>query len=112
MLLAIRLHHLRIQKGLFVSELAEQSGLSASYISQIEKGQAIPSCQALDRLAEALDVPLYRLFYDDDPPPTPWLTPRPTLDELMAPRFGPKFETGVSIENRVRAVGHDVRRAH
>jgi len=54
-----------------------------SYISRVERGHTVPSIETLERLAAALGVPLYQLFYEgEDPPPTPHLTYRPTLEEL------------------------------
>lgn len=43
----------------------------------------MPSIETLERFADALDVPLYRLFYtSEDAPSTPHLTPRRSLEEL------------------------------
>jgi transcriptional regulator with XRE-family HTH domain len=39
------------------------TGLLRGYISRVENGRTVPSLETLERLAAALDVPLYQLFY-------------------------------------------------
>jgi transcriptional regulator with XRE-family HTH domain len=79
-----RIRELRIQNSLSRSELAGKARLKAGYISRLEDGHEIPDCGTLQVLAGALSVPLYRLFcVSEEPLPTPRLTPRPTLDELV-----------------------------
>lgn len=63
-----RLHRLRSERGLSLRELAEQSGLTASFISQVERGRASPSIASLARLAEAFGVGVGHLF--EPAPPT------------------------------------------
>ena len=43
-------------EGLSQTDLAEKAGLSRTYIAQVENGYTSPSFDAVDRLAEALDV--------------------------------------------------------
>lgn len=79
-----RIRELRIQHSLSRSELAGKAGLKAGYISRLENGHEIPDCDTLRVLAGALSVPLYRLFSSgEESLPTPRLTPRPSLDELV-----------------------------
>jgi transcriptional regulator with XRE-family HTH domain len=52
------LRNRRIQSGLSLRDLARASGLSAGYISQIERRIVVPSEDALRRLAEALGTSL------------------------------------------------------
>src|SRR6516165_5377161 len=83
MLIGERLRQLREQKGFSQGDIENASGLVRSYISRVEHGHTVPSLETLERFAAALDVPLYRLFYTgEDPPPTPNLMPRKTLEEL------------------------------
>lgn len=79
-----RIRQLRDEKGLSVPELAHRAGLATGYISKLERAEEIPSCPALEKLAEAFEVPLFKLFYDRVPPATPCLTPRPRLEECLA----------------------------
>jgi transcriptional regulator with XRE-family HTH domain len=79
-----RIREIRVQKSLSRSELAGKARLKAGYISRLEDGHEIPDCGTLQVLAGALSVPFYRLFCAGEKPlPTPRLTPRPTLDELV-----------------------------
>lgn len=55
----------RKKEGLTIRQFAEQSGISTSLISQIERGQANPSLSVLQLLAQALNVPLYTLFVNE-----------------------------------------------
>ena len=57
--------HYRKREGLTIRQFAEQSGISTSLISQIERGQANPSLSVLELLAKALNVPLYTLFVNE-----------------------------------------------
>src|SRR5688500_6636605 len=52
----------RARRGIKVSALARQIGVSPSLISQIERGQSRPSVSTLFALAEALDVPVDAFF--------------------------------------------------
>ncbi|MGP4060930.1 helix-turn-helix domain-containing protein [Halobacillus sp. H74] len=54
---------LRMEKGLSVNEFARKSGVSKSYISNIERGvQKNPSLIVMGKLAKTLDVPLEELL--------------------------------------------------
>jgi transcriptional regulator with XRE-family HTH domain/quercetin dioxygenase-like cupin family protein len=63
----------RSRRGVKVSALARQIGVSPSLISQIERGQSRPSVSTLFALAEALEVPVDAFFRDGDSttPPEP-----------------------------------------
>jgi len=50
----LKLRQARLAKGLSVTELAERSQLSPSYITEIEKGRKYPKADKIMRLAEAL----------------------------------------------------------
>ena len=83
MAIAKRIRGFREQKCLSLDDLAARAGLPASVISRLEDGREIPTCEVLERLAEALAVPVFLLFYSDEQLPlTPHLTPRPRLREL------------------------------
>lgn len=56
-ILAIRKKH-----GLTIKELAESVNVSASMLSQIERGLANPSIATMKAIADALEEPLYNFF--------------------------------------------------
>lgn len=51
----------RESRGLTQEALAEQAGVSAPYVSQIESGKRIGAVRTLRRIAAALEVPLDEL---------------------------------------------------
>ena len=55
--LGLKLKSMRRQRGLTLQQLARQTDLSISYISEIEKGKKYPKAEKLLRLASALGVP-------------------------------------------------------
>jgi transcriptional regulator with XRE-family HTH domain len=60
-----RLRALRNERGFTLAQLGRQVGLSASYLSQIERGVTMPSLSRLATIAGALDVEM-GLFFEDD----------------------------------------------
>jgi transcriptional regulator with XRE-family HTH domain len=62
--IGVRLASIRSRQGVKVSALAREVGVTASLISQIERGQSRPSVSTLFALAEALDVPVDAFFRD------------------------------------------------
>ena len=69
MTLGERLKSLRAQRGISQGEIERRTGLLRSYISRIENGHTVPSVETLEKMARALQIPLYRLFYDGEQPP-------------------------------------------
>ncbi len=57
-----RLRSLRSARGFSLRDLSGRSGLTASFISQVERGRASPSIASLSRLAEVLEVPVTHFF--------------------------------------------------
>ncbi len=57
-----RLKEIRISKGITQKELAEMSGLSASFISNLERGVNAPSFGVLEVLAAKLDISVKDFF--------------------------------------------------
>lgn len=83
MVIANRLKKLREEKKLSQGDVEKRTGLLRCYISRVENAHTVPSIETLERLAEALEVPLYELFYDGDGvPPLPHLSKRRTTQEL------------------------------
>lgn len=55
----------REEAGLSLRALAQQASISASFLSQVERGQVSPSLNSLHAIAEALKVPLFYFLLDD-----------------------------------------------
>lgn len=58
---------LRTQKKLRLQDVAESTGLSISYLSQIERGKVSPSLSTMKKVADALDVRPGQLMEDPVP---------------------------------------------
>ncbi|WP_244818274.1 cupin domain-containing protein [Caballeronia sp. Lep1P3] len=61
-----RLKAQRLAHGLSVNELAIRAGVSVGTISQVERNKANPSVRILEKLRQALEVPLSALLEEDD----------------------------------------------
>ncbi len=57
-----KIKELRTSKHMSMTELANTIGISKSLISQVERGEVLPSLTTLDKIATALKVPITRLF--------------------------------------------------
>ena len=64
-----RLRDARQQAGMSLRELARESDVSPSFISQIENGKAQPSVATIYGIARALDIAVNELFDEDDAAP-------------------------------------------
>jgi transcriptional regulator with XRE-family HTH domain len=85
MSIGARIRELREQKHLSQGDIEKATGLLRCYTSRVENGHTVPSLETLERFASALGVPLYQLFFKgDEPPLTPNLTSRKSLEELAA----------------------------
>ncbi|NLK00090.1 MAG: helix-turn-helix domain-containing protein [Clostridia bacterium] len=56
-----KIRHVRTKKKLSLANVAEKVGVSPSYISEIERGNARPSIGTLRKLSEVLDIGLEKL---------------------------------------------------
>ena len=59
---AARLRELRQANGLTQAELARQAHVALSHLSKLERGDAAPGLDLLDRLAQALGATVTRLL--------------------------------------------------
>ena len=76
MVIADRLRKLREAKQLSQGDIEKRTGLLRAYISRVENGHTVPSIETLEKMARALEVPMYQLFYDgEESPELPRLSP-------------------------------------
>jgi transcriptional regulator with XRE-family HTH domain len=66
MVIGDKLKALREQKNLSQGEIEKRTGLLRCYVSRVENGHTVPSVDTLEKMARALEVPMYRLFTDDE----------------------------------------------
>jgi transcriptional regulator with XRE-family HTH domain len=69
LIIADRLKALRESKNLSQGDIEEKTGLLRCYISRVENGHTVPAIETLEKMARALKVPMYQLFYDGEKPP-------------------------------------------
>jgi transcriptional regulator with XRE-family HTH domain len=69
MLIGARLRMLRERRNLSQGDVYHRTGLMSCYLSRVENGYTVPSVETLEKLARALDIPLYYLFYEGERPP-------------------------------------------
>jgi transcriptional regulator with XRE-family HTH domain len=66
MVIGEKLKDLRAQKNMSQGDMEKRSGLLRCYISRVENGHTVPSVDTLEKMARALEVPMYRLFTDEE----------------------------------------------
>ena len=83
MIISERLRALREQKNLSQGDIEKRTGLLRCYISRVENGHTVPAIETLEKMARAMEVPLYQLFYDgEEPPKLPNLPKRKAGDDI------------------------------
>lgn len=61
-MLVLKIKEIRTKKGLTQKELSKLSGVSESYIGDLERNEKIPSIITIYKLAKALEVDIKELF--------------------------------------------------
>jgi transcriptional regulator with XRE-family HTH domain len=83
MVIGDRLRTLREEKKFSQGEVEKRTGLLRCYVSRVENGHTVPAVETLEKFARALEVPMYRLFYDGEKPPKlPNLPKRKTANDI------------------------------
>jgi transcriptional regulator with XRE-family HTH domain len=71
MLIGVRLRELREDRNLSQGDIEKRTGLLRCYISRVENGHTVPSLETLEKMASALEIPLYELFTNGNEAPPP-----------------------------------------
>ena len=83
MVIADRLRALREEKKLSQGDIEKRTGLLRCYISRVENGHTVPAIETLEKMARAMEIPMYQLFYDgEEPPNLPSLPKRKSADDI------------------------------
>jgi len=64
-----RLRTIRESKNLSQGDIEKRTGMLRCYTSRVENGHSVPSIETLAKYAQALEIPLYQLFYDGEEAP-------------------------------------------
>ena len=88
--LGARIRKRRLQLGMTLQDLAEATGLTKSFVSQVERGRNSPSISTLRNISVALEVPV--LYFFQSEPTTP------PVVKLSERRVVALYKTGVTYE--------------
>ena len=66
MVIGDRLKELRELKKLSQGDIEKRTGLLRCYVSRVENGHTVPAVETLEKMARALEVPLYQLFHEGE----------------------------------------------
>ena len=66
MVIGDRLKELRESKELSQGDIEKRTGLLRCYISRVENGHTVPAVATLEKMARALEVPMYKLFHEGE----------------------------------------------
>jgi transcriptional regulator with XRE-family HTH domain len=84
MIIGDRLRELRELKNYSQGDIEKRTGLLRCYISRVENGHTVPAIETLEKMARALEIPMYQLFYDgEEPPKLPNLPKRKTANDIV-----------------------------
>jgi transcriptional regulator with XRE-family HTH domain len=69
MIIGDRLRELREAKQLSQGDIEKRTGLLGCYLSRVENGHTVPALETLEKMARALELPMYQLLYDGEEVP-------------------------------------------
>jgi len=94
MIIGDRIRSLRESKKLSQGDIENRTGLLRCYISRVENGHTVPALDTIEKIARALEVPLYQMFYDgEEPPQLPKLPRRTSSGEEIWGSVGKEART-------------------
>jgi transcriptional regulator with XRE-family HTH domain len=101
MVVGERIKAIRESKKLSQGDVEKLTGLIRCYTSRVENGHTVPSIATLEKYARALEIPLYRLFYESEEPP--WKPKLPPA-ESAEPMWGAKGNGRDELRRLVKAL--------
>jgi transcriptional regulator with XRE-family HTH domain len=60
------LDKLREAKDLSQGDIEKRTGLLRCYVSRVENNHTVPAVATLEKMARALEVPMYQLFHEGE----------------------------------------------
>jgi transcriptional regulator with XRE-family HTH domain len=111
MIIGDRLRALREEKNFSQGDVEKRTGLLRCYISRVENGHTIPAIETLEKIARALEIPLYQLFYDGEKPPAlPNLPKRKSADDIIWGSAGKEARLFAKFRRLMGRIAEDDRR--
>jgi transcriptional regulator with XRE-family HTH domain len=104
MVIGEKLKQIRESKNLSQGDIETKTGLLRSYTSRVENGHTVPSVETLEKYAGALDVPLYRLFYDGEKPPKQITPPAAEHKKAQIKEMVPLVKTLAQLDEQDRGL--------
>lgn len=83
MVIGERIRALRKAKHFTQQDIQDRTGLIRFALSRLEHGHVVPSLRTLEKIAGALEIPLYKLFYEGKERPKPLRIPPPGYTEKL-----------------------------
>ena len=69
MIVGERIRMVRESKNLSQGDIEKRTGLLRCYLSRVENGHTVPAIETLEKIARAMDIELYQLFYEKNGEP-------------------------------------------
>jgi transcriptional regulator with XRE-family HTH domain len=101
MVIGETLKPLRAQKNMSQGDVEKRTGLLRCYISRVESGHTVPSVDTLEKMAQALQVPMYRLFTDEDHIEKPNMPPEIIRSPAVRSKQGRELRTFAKLLARM-----------
>jgi transcriptional regulator with XRE-family HTH domain len=101
MFIGDRLREMREEKKLSQGDIERKTGLLRCYISRVENGYTVPSIETLEKFARALEVPLYKFFYEGTEPPK---KPKLSISEKTEPLWGTNAKERPELRRLAKAL--------
>jgi transcriptional regulator with XRE-family HTH domain len=101
MFIGDRLREMREEKKLSQGDIERKTGLLRCYISRVENGYTVPSIETLEKFARALEVPLYKFFYEGTEPPK---KPKLSTSEKTEPLWGTNAKERPELRRLAKAL--------
>jgi transcriptional regulator with XRE-family HTH domain len=86
-----KLRELREEKHMSQGDIGKKACLLQCYVSRVERGRTIPNVETLEKFANVLGIPLYRLFTDGESIRMPKLLST-NSESARQPRRGKLFD--------------------
>ena len=99
-ILAANLRENRGKKGLTQEKLAEMADISLRYLAMLENGDSFPSGEVLEKLAKALDIEAFELFYPLSTPEGALWHLEQTMIASMVTAVGTAVKESINKDNK------------
>jgi transcriptional regulator with XRE-family HTH domain len=96
-----KLRELREAKNFSQGDIEQRTGMLRCYVSRVENSHTVPAVETLEKFARALELPMYRLFYEGAEPPKK--LPRA---ESVEPLWGTNAKERPELRRLAKALSH------